>query len=89
MKTDFQTLVDAVIEEAKAGKLSEISIQTLQMFEDTVNEVVRLRELAACCYAGLGAECNLPDNWLNVLQAAAEGNPFTTDGLLPYMANEG
>lgn len=50
------------------------------------SEVERLRGLAATCYAGLGAECNLPEAWLDVLNAAASGEPFSTDGLLPYTA---
>lgn len=51
-------------------------------------EVARLRELAATCYAGLGAECDLPEQWLDVLNAAANGEPFATDGLLPFTATQ-
>ncbi|MCO5338596.1 hypothetical protein [Delftia tsuruhatensis] len=47
-----------------------------------------LRGLAATCYAGLGAECNLPENWLDALKAAADGEPFDTEGLLPFTAAE-
>lgn len=50
-------------------------------------EVERLRELAATCYAGLGAECNLPEAWLDALNAAANGESFSTEGLLPFTAN--
>lgn len=53
---------------------------------DEPDEVIKLRALAATCYAGLGAECNLPENWLDALNAAANGEPFTTSGLLPYKA---
>jgi hypothetical protein len=49
-------------------------------------EVERLRGLAATCYAGLGAECDLPEAWLDALNAAANGEPFSTEGLLPYIA---
>ena len=49
-----------------------------------VTELVRLRQLAAACYAGLGAEHNLPEKWLDVLDAAANGKTFEVDGLLPY-----
>ena len=49
-------------------------------------QVEALQGLAATCYAGLGAECNLPENWLDALNAAANGEPFTTSGLLPYKA---
>lgn len=49
-------------------------------------EIERLRALAATCYAGLGAECNLPDSWLDALNAAASGEPFDTEGLLPFRA---
>ena len=45
-----------------------------------------LRSLAATCYAGLGAECNLPENWLDALNAAANGEAFNTEGLLPFTA---
>lgn len=48
------------------------------------NEVARLRELAAVCYAGLVAECNLPDRWADVFLAASQGRPFSTDDLLPF-----
>lgn len=51
---------------------------------DLIAERDRLRELAAVCYAGLGGECNLPDAWLDALSCAAHGQPFTTDGLLPF-----
>lgn len=47
-----------------------------------------LRGLAATCYAGLGAECNLPESWLDALKAAADGEPFGTEGLLPFTATE-
>lgn len=52
-------------------------------------EVARLRELAATCYAGLGGECNLPENWLDALNNAANGEPFSTEGLLPYTRQHG
>ena len=45
-------------------------------------------ELAAACYAGLGAECNLPESWLDALSAAANGEPFSAEGLLPFSAQE-
>lgn len=48
------------------------------------DEVTRLRELAAACYAGLGTECKLPEPWLDALSSAAGGKAFTTDGLLPF-----
>jgi len=54
---------------------------------DKDREVQRLRQLAATCYAGLGAECNLPEPWLDALLNAAEGRSFSTDGLLPFTAD--
>jgi hypothetical protein len=48
------------------------------------SEVLRLRQLAATCYAGLGGECNLPENWLDALNNAANGDPFETEDLLPF-----
>ena len=53
---------------------------------ELADKVEALQGLAATCYAGLGAECNLPENWLDALNAAANGEPFTTSGLLPYKA---
>jgi hypothetical protein len=50
-------------------------------------EIERLRLLAATCYAGLGAECSLPEAWLDTLNAAANGESFSTEGLLPFTAN--
>jgi hypothetical protein len=44
----------------------------------------RLRDLAATCYAGLGAELDLPEAWMDVFLAASEGKPFSTEGLLPF-----
>jgi hypothetical protein len=49
-------------------------------------ELQRLRDLAGTCYAGLGSEHDLPEQWLDVLLAASNGEPFTTEGLLPYRA---
>lgn len=65
-----------------------ITDMTAAIQEDTSPpvEVASLRELAATCYAGLGAECNLPEPWLDALNAAANGEPFSTDGLLPFEA---
>lgn len=48
----------------------------------------KLRGLAATCYAGLGAECNLPQNWLDTLLNAADGKDFSTDGLLPFFHDQ-
>lgn len=50
-------------------------------------EIDRLRELAATCYVGLGSEYDLPEKWLDALNAAANGEPFSVDGLLPFVAN--
>ena len=47
-------------------------------------EKLKLQELAATCYAGLGGECDLPVIWLDALNDAANGDPFDLDGLLPY-----
>jgi hypothetical protein len=48
-------------------------------------EIQQLRRLAWTCYAGLGGECNLPEPWLDALNAAAYGEPFSTEGLLPFI----
>ena len=48
------------------------------------DEIEQLRNLAATCYAGLGAECNLPEKWLDALASAAHGDPFSADDLLPF-----
>lgn len=47
-------------------------------------EIKSLRELVATCYAGLGAECNLPVEWLDVLNQAANGQKFSVVNLLPF-----
>lgn len=49
----------------------------------------RLRELAACCYQFVGAHMG-PNTktWLDALSAAADGRPFSTDGLLPYLPQQ-
>lgn len=46
-------------------------------------EVARLRSLAACAYQFAGAH-DAPVAWLDALSAAANGEPFSDDGLLPY-----
>jgi hypothetical protein len=46
-------------------------------------EYVPWKELAAAMYQFAGAH-NAPKKWLDVLSAAAEGDAFSTDGLLPY-----
>lgn len=51
-------------------------------------EIDKLRQLAATCYAGLGGECNLPEAWLDALNKAANGEDFSTEGLLPYQSHE-
>lgn len=61
-------------------------LESVAALTERPNEVERLRELAAACYAGLGAECDLPERWLDALSAAANGQPFSTEGLLPYRA---
>lgn len=57
--------------------------QSITKINEPLEEVARLRELAGAAYAGLGAM--LPENWLDALYAASAGEPFTTDGLLPYV----
>ena len=47
-------------------------------------EILRLRDLAAVCYAGLCAELDLPEKWCDVFHAALSGAPFSTEGLLPF-----
>ena len=51
------------------------------------SKLAALRELAATCYAGLGAEHDLPEAWLDALSDAAAGRPFSVEGLLPYTAS--
>ena len=53
------------------------------MIEHINPETVRLRDLAAMCYAMLGAECGLPKQWLDTLSAAAVGEPFDPQALRP------
>ena len=60
----------------------------LSALESAQAELKRLRDLAAICYAGLGAECNLPEPWLDALSAAANGEPFSAEGLLPFVVSK-
>jgi hypothetical protein len=45
--------------------------------------IEKYKELAACMYQFAGAH-DAPEYWLNALSAAASGEPFQTDHLLPY-----
>lgn len=45
-----------------------------------------LRRLAMCAYQLAGAH-DAPVTWLDALSAASVGEPFSTDGLLPYCGN--
>jgi len=69
-----------------ADEVRRIANEGLSAHRQEHDEVQSLRELAATCYAGLGTECNLPEAWLDALLAASNGEPFSTDGLLPYSA---
>lgn len=60
----------------------EVSVEAL------TGEVEQLRHFASIIYAGLGAECDLPEAWLDALLAASEGRPFSTKGLLPFTASQ-
>lgn len=51
-------------------------------------KVNRLIELSSVCYTGLGAECDLPEAWLDALSQAAYGKEFSTDGLLPFISTQ-
>lgn len=62
------------------GDISQADVGAL------IAERDRLRDLAATVYAGLGAECDLPEPWLDALLAASEGKPFSTEGLLPFVS---
>lgn len=44
----------------------------------------RLVDLASCMYQAAGA-FNFPELWLDVCNAAQNGEDFSTDGLLPIM----
>lgn len=52
--------------------------------DELAAEVERLRLLAATAYAGLVAECDLPEAWADAFVKASAGEPFTTAGLLPF-----
>lgn len=59
-------------------------VSAIDELRDLIAERDRLRALACTVYAGLGAECNLPEPWLDTLLAASCGEPFSVDGLLPF-----
>lgn len=46
--------------------------------------VEKLEHLAGTCYAGLVAECDLPEPWAEALLLASSGEDFSEDGLLPF-----
>ncbi len=46
--------------------------------------IEKYQELAACMYQFAGNH-NAPEHWMDVLCAAADGEPFDTDKLLPYV----
>jgi hypothetical protein len=64
--------------------MSEPSSTDSQRISELETEVARLRDLAATCYAGLVAECDLPAEWADVFFAASNGEPFGTENLLPF-----
>lgn len=49
-------------EDYKQAKANEMLMKKLAAQPAQDAEITRLRELAATCYATLGAECNLPEN---------------------------
>ncbi|ACV50206.1 conserved hypothetical protein [Delftia phage PhiW-14] len=56
--------------------------------EELKVENSKLRNLVSHVYAGLGAECDLPEKWLDALNDASLGRPFTTEGLLPFVSSQ-
>ena len=48
----------------------------------------KMKQLAAAMYAGPASEHNLPVRWLDALSAAANGEDFDVESLLPYRAEE-
>ena len=80
MTTDLIARIAAWQEKQGPTGAKEHHLLLLQAWAD----ILRLRELAATCYAGLGAELDLPEPWLDALLAASEGKEFTVEGLLPF-----
>lgn len=74
-------------EEDYRGQADELQEASDAMI-NSMDEIKRARDLAAICYAGLVAECHLPEAWADVFLAASAGEPFTTDGLLPFVRQE-
>jgi hypothetical protein len=62
----------------------EINMPLSKKESALAEEILRLRDLAAVCYAGLCAELDLPEKWADVFLAASNGESFDTDGLLPF-----
>lgn len=50
-----------------------------------LNEIARLRELAASAYAGLVGTYNLPEKWADAFYAASSGEDFSSENLLPVV----
>lgn len=78
-------LLDAIFEDRKQ---IDIADREVSANAKVISERNRLRELASACYAGLVAECDLPDEWANAFLAASQGEVFDTDGLLPFTRGE-
>jgi len=66
-------------------------IREVEARDDLIQQLMELndkyRHLAAACYVGLGSEHDLPEEWLDALNNAANGQPFNVDNLLPYRAS--
>lgn len=78
---DLLTRADAAAVQLTNRKEAAAELRRLAAVEE---ERDKLRELAACAYAGLGAECELPEVWLDALNNAASGEAFSLDGLVPF-----
>lgn len=73
---------------AEAGRWSA-EVETPQaapvvVDEAMVDEAEHLRDLCGHAYQMAGA-LDAPENWLDALSAAANGKPFSCDGLLPVL----
>lgn len=86
-KTEALRLADWIDSDFDPYEMHEVGYDAIaKELRRLHEENERLRNLAATCYAGLGAECDLPENWLDALNNAASGEPFETEALLPFVS---
>lgn len=76
-----QGTISEIAQRVLEGRWTTLELNALADF--ALATIKDYQELCAAMYQFAGAN-SAPQAWLDVLAAAAAGEPFTTDGLLPY-----